>query len=147
LRVWSRRSARAETSTSLGGPNDAFISLPDYHSHVRKGCSMKKSISVLLMGAALAFAGGAWACDGAGQNNHVGEVTKIDKTAGTFTIHDVQTNAPIAFKASKEILDHAAKAKGQVMVGYEKSGDALMVCLPALFSRPRFLFFLPVWFR
>jgi len=86
---------------------------------------MKKSISVLLMGAALAFAGGAWACDGAGQNKHVGEVTKIDKTAGTFTIHDVQTNAPITFKASKEILDHAAKAKGQVMVGYEKSGDAL----------------------
>src|SRR3569833_1327099 len=127
MRGWTRRSARAYTSTSLGGPNDAFISLPDFHSHVRKGCSMKKSISVLLMGAALAFAGGAWACDGAGQNKHVGEVTKIDKTAGTFTIHDVQTNAPITFKASKEILDHAAKAKGQVMVGFVLCGVVLLL--------------------
>src|SRR3569833_704712 len=125
MRGWTRRSARAYTSTSLGGPKKKLISLPDFHSHVRKGCSMKKSISVLLMGAALAFAGGAWACDGAGQNKHVGEVTKIDKTAGTFSFHDVQTYAPITFMASKEILDHAAKAKNQKKKGYEKSGDAL----------------------
>ena len=89
------------------------------------------------MGAALAFAGGAWACDGAGQNNHVGDVTKIAKTAGTITIHDVQTNAPITFKASKEILDHAAKAKGQVKVGYEKSGDALKANDIQLYSHVR----------
>src|SRR3569832_2404817 len=113
MRGWTRRSARAFISTSLGGPNDAFISLPDFHSHVRKGCSMKKSISVLMMGAALAFAGGAWACDGAGQNKLVGEVTKIDKTAGTFTIHDVQSNVPFTFMASKESRGRAAGAGGR----------------------------------
>jgi len=86
---------------------------------------MKKSIAVLILGAGLALAGGAYACDGAGQNKHVGDVTKIDRNAGTFTIHDVQTNAPITFKASNEILNDAAKAKGQVLVGYEKSGNAL----------------------
>lgn len=86
---------------------------------------MKKSIPVLLMAVALGFAGSALACEGAGHNKHVGDVTKVDTMAGTFTIRDLETNAPITFKASKEILDHAAQAKGQVMVGYEKSGNTL----------------------
>lgn len=86
---------------------------------------MNKFIPVLLMTAALGYAGGAWACDGAGHNKHVGDVLKVDTTAGTFTIHDVETNAPITFQASKEVLEYAAKAKGQVLVSYEKSGDKL----------------------
>ena len=77
------------------------------------------------MSAALVFTGSAWACSGAGHNKHVGDVTKINAAAGTFTIHDVETNAPITFKASQEILKDAAKAKGQVLVGYEKNGNDL----------------------
>lgn len=86
---------------------------------------MKKFIPVLLMSAALGFTGGAWACEGAGHNKHVGNVTKVDTKAGTFTILDLETNAPITFKASQEVLKEASHAKGQVLVGYEKSGDAL----------------------
>lgn len=86
---------------------------------------MKKFIPVLLMSAALGFTSGAWACDGAGHNKHVGNVTKVDAKAGTFTILDMETNAPITFKASKEVLNEASNAKGQVVVGYEKSGDLL----------------------
>lgn len=86
---------------------------------------MKKFVQVLFVSGALVFAGGAWACQVAGHNKHVGEVTQVDKAAGTFTIHDLEADAPITFQASKDVLKDAARAKGQVMVSYEKKGDAL----------------------
>lgn len=86
---------------------------------------MKKFLPILLISTALGFSGGVWACDGAGHNKHIGNVTNVDVQAGTFTILDMETNAPITFKASKEVLKEASGAKGPVTVAYEKSGESL----------------------
>jgi hypothetical protein len=67
-----------------------------------------------------------WACKMAGENKHVGVVTKVDQVAGTFTIHDAETNAPIVFSANREILSNAAHAQGQVMVSYENREKQLV---------------------
>jgi len=67
-----------------------------------------------------------WACEMAGENKHVGVVTKVDQVTGTFTIIDAETNAPIVFSANREILSNAAHAQGQVMVSYENREKQLV---------------------
>ncbi len=89
---------------------------------------MKKWIASVVLLLCLSFSGGTpvLACSVAGPNKHVGQVMSVDKKAGTFTIMDAQTNAPISFTASAAILDEAAKATGTVMVSYEKIGNRLV---------------------
>lgn len=70
--------------------------------------------SMLLLGSASALA-----CSAAGPNKHVGPITSIDSKGGFFTILDAQTQQPISFTASKEILDKAAKTKGTVTVNFK----------------------------
>lgn len=86
---------------------------------------MKRLIQVVCVSSLLMVAGGAWACQGAGHNKHVGDVTKVDKTAGTFTIHDMESDGPITFTADQAVLKNASQAKGQVTVSFEKKGDNL----------------------
>ena len=78
--------------------------------------------SVILMSMSAA----GWACKMAGNNKHVGEVTKVDQVSGTFTIRDAETNAPIVFSANREILSNAQHAQGQVMVSYENREKKLV---------------------
>jgi len=89
---------------------------------------MKRLILAILMMAGLTISAvvPAQACTVAGPNKHVGQVLSVDNKAGTFTIMDAQTNAPISFTASTAILGEAAKATGAVMVSYIKSGDRLV---------------------
>lgn len=86
---------------------------------------MTRLIQVVFMSSLLAVAGGAWACESAGHNKHVGEVTKVDTMAGTFTIHDVGMDGPITFTADQAVLKTASQAKGQVLVSFEKKGEKL----------------------
>ena len=74
----------------------------------------------------LLSAGGSWACEVAGPNKHVGQITKIDKLAGTFTIMDAEKGEPITFSFPSEKLTNLAKVKGQVMVGYEEKDGQLV---------------------
>ena len=67
-----------------------------------------------------------WACKMAGENKHVGEITKVDQVAGTFTIRDAETNKPIVFSANREMLSNAEHAQGQVMVSYENREKKLV---------------------
>jgi hypothetical protein len=67
-----------------------------------------------------------WACKMAGENKHVGVVTKVDQVSGTFTIRDAETNAPIVFSANREMLSNASHAQGQVMVSYENREKQLV---------------------
>ncbi len=86
---------------------------------------MKRLFNVICVSSLLLVAGGAWACTGAGHNKHVGDVTMVDKLAGTFTIHDMESDGPITFTADQAVLQNASQAKGQVTVSFEKKGDKL----------------------
>ena len=79
-------------------------------------------VSVMLM----TVSATGWACKMAGANKHVGVVTKVDQVAGTFTIRDAETNAPIVFSANREMLSNAEHAQGQVMVSYENREKQLV---------------------
>ena len=89
---------------------------------------MKKRIAGLAVAVALFLGGGlfALACSVAGPSKHVGQVTSVNAKAGTFTILDAETHAPIEFSASREILRDAGKSKGPVMISYRKSGNHLV---------------------
>lgn len=69
----------------------------------------------------------ALACSMAGEGHHVGkQVTAIDADAGTFTIIDVESNAPIQFHASKALLDIVSEGPGPVLVSYEDRDGELV---------------------
>lgn len=67
----------------------------------------------------------AMACEAAGPNSHVGQVTAVDPAKGTFTIMDAETREPITFIAGTDILSGLKNAKGMVKVNYEDKGDKL----------------------
>ncbi|MDH5324025.1 MAG: hypothetical protein OEZ68_18845 [Gammaproteobacteria bacterium] len=77
---------------------------------------------IVLMGALIAPIT-TWACDAAGPSTHIGNVLSVDAGKKTFTIRDAQSNSPITFAASNEIIDGLKGAKGSVMVNYEDSDD------------------------
>ncbi len=68
-----------------------------------------------------------FACSMAGEGNHVGkQVTAVDVDAGTFTIIDVESNSPIQFSASKDLLAKVSKGPGPVLVSYEDQDGQLV---------------------
>jgi len=64
------------------------------------------------------------ACDSAGSNVHIGEVTSID--SGTFTLLDAETNSPIKFTASSELLLTLAGLRRTIAVDYREEEDRLV---------------------
>lgn len=87
---------------------------------------MKLAIICAVSGFLAISGGAASACQVAGPNKHVGQVTAVDGAASTFTILDAETRAPITFHASKAILKDVSGASGQVMVSYEEKGGDLV---------------------
>jgi hypothetical protein len=86
----------------------------------------KVIIPVLVSAILMTVSATGLACKMAGANKHVGVVTKVDPVAGTFTIRDAETNAPIVFSANREMLSNAEHAQGQVMVSYENREKQLV---------------------
>ena len=80
---------------------------------------------VALAAALLLMPTAALACGSAEQKTHVGQVTGVDKKAGSFTIFDVQTASPISFVSDKALLEGLENVHGMVQVKYEHDGDAL----------------------
>jgi hypothetical protein len=91
-----------------------------------KEADMKKYIWPGLVALMLTGAGQLWACSAAGPDKHVGPVTAVDQQAGTFTILDAEKRTPITFVASKQVLSHAAAAKGSVIVRFEQADGGLV---------------------
>lgn len=63
-----------------------------------------KSIITALLAAALAAAGTAMACDGLGENTHMGNIISIDRSDHTFVIVDTESRARISFSATQQML-------------------------------------------
>lgn len=85
-----------------------------------------RSISLLILLLAMA-ATPVFACSMAGPGNHVGkQVTAVDVEAGTFTIVDVESNGPIEFNASKELLNKVSEGPGPVLVSFEDHDGKLV---------------------
>ncbi len=68
----------------------------------------------------------AWACDAAGPNTHVGPVTAIDHSGGTFTIIDAQTHLPITFSAPESIIKEAARGGDSLAVSFREEKGRLI---------------------
>lgn len=67
------------------------------------------------------------ACSMAGEGKHVAkQVTAVDAEAGTFTIVDAQSNGPIQFSASKDLLAKISEGPGPVLVSYEDQDGKLV---------------------
>ena len=86
----------------------------------------KLIISLVASVVLMTVSASGWACKMAGDHKHVGVVTKVDQMAGTFTIRDAETNAPIVFSASREMLSNAQHAQGPIMVSYENREKRLV---------------------
>ncbi|MCI0505040.1 MAG: hypothetical protein L0Z73_02920 [Gammaproteobacteria bacterium] len=87
---------------------------------MKKQSIIKSILATSLLIAPLA----TWACDAAGPSTHIGTVQSVDASTKTFTIIDAQTQMPIKFAASNEIIDGLKDAKGSVMVNFEKMEDS-----------------------
>lgn len=66
----------------------------------------------------------SFACDSAGSNVHIGEVTSID--SGTFTLLDAETNSPIKFTASPDLLLALAGLRRTIAVDYQQEEGRLV---------------------
>ncbi|MBL1432437.1 hypothetical protein JYT96_00365 [Gammaproteobacteria bacterium AH-315-C21] len=85
-----------------------------------------RSLSLLVMIGGF-IAAPVFACSMAGEGNHVGkQVTAVDVEAGTFTIVDAQSNGPIQFSASKDLLVKVSEGPGPVLVSYEDRDGELV---------------------
>ena len=52
---------------------------------------------------------------------------------GRFNIRDMESNAPITFNASTDIMKQVKKANGQIMVNYEEDDDGSLVATSVAF--------------
>jgi hypothetical protein len=68
----------------------------------------------------------AVACDNMGPGKHVGQVVAVDPAAGTITIMDAQTRAPISFSADKQTLE-PIRTQRNVIISFRTEGDRLVV--------------------
>lgn len=83
-----------------------------------------KRVSQLLLAATLVLAPFyTWACSAAGDSKHIGSVTSVDQKAKKFTIKDAETQGPITFTATDEIIDSLKNHKGRVLVNFEKTSE------------------------
>ena len=80
-------------------------------------------IKSMLLAALIAAPGTLWACDAAGKQTHIGNITAIDTSTKSFTIRDAQTQSLITFAANTEILRSLKDSSGSIMVNYEEAED------------------------
>ena len=86
---------------------------------------MKKLITVTALSALMVFAvSPAWSCSMAGPNTHIGVVTDVNANANTFTMIDAETQHPITFVTTPELLKGISKNQ-QITVTFQKTGKNL----------------------
>jgi len=78
------------------------------------------SISTVSVAAVvLGITANVWACNSAGPNKHVGNVTAIDLGKKTFSIRDAETDHLITFQTSDSSL-RVLKVNDRVLVGFKE---------------------------
>jgi hypothetical protein len=82
-------------------------------------------IKATVLSAVVALPMGALACEGMGPNVHVGNVVSIDAKKNTFTIKDAQSQSPVTFTASQDIINALHNMTGVVRVNYAKDDTQL----------------------
>lgn len=85
---------------------------------------VKPLIISTLASALLLGSSAIWACGGEASGKHIGNVMKISKTS--FTIRDAETNSPITFNASPDIMKEVKSADGRIMVNYEEDEEGAL---------------------
>jgi hypothetical protein len=92
-----------------------------------KAMTVKQFLFICLLATSFSIAStSGWACSVAGPGKHIGQVTNVDDQAGTVTLLDAETNEPIVFIASSDILKEVHAASGQVMISYEERDGKLI---------------------
>ena len=86
---------------------------------------LTRTLTAFAIATALSIPVGAWACQAAGSNTHVGRLLSVDVKAKSFTIIDAETRHPITFVSNEAILKDLAAAKGTIGVSYEDTGGLL----------------------
>ncbi len=74
-------------------------------------------------------ANGVMACGGEESGKHIGSVLKVNADNSTFTIRDAETNSPITFSASKDIMKEVGQASGRVVINYEEDDEGALVAV------------------
>ncbi len=91
-----------------------------------------KNFMVSGISAMLIFSSSAlWACGGEESGKHIGNVLKVQQSS--FTIRDAETNRPITFNASTEVLNNIKSANGSVVVNYEENEDGALNAISVAF--------------
>ncbi len=85
---------------------------------------MKKLITAALSLLVVFAANPVWSCSMAGPNTHIGVVTDINASAHTFTLIDAETQHPITFVTTAELLKGISKNQ-QITVTFQKTGKNL----------------------
>lgn len=80
-------------------------------------------LSSTLVISSLLVMGSVMACDAMGPGAHMGQLMSVNAAQSTFTIRDAQSQSPITFSASDEIIAGLEGMNGSVMVKYEKEDD------------------------
>ena len=83
------------------------------------------AIIAVLAAAMIVASTPAGACEAAGPSTHVGQVLKVDRANGSFSIMDAEKLTAITFSAGKDILDKVADTKKMAVVNYEDTGNGL----------------------
>jgi len=86
--------------------------------------SLKPLIISTLASAFILGSSVIWACGGEASGKHIGSVMKVSKTS--FTIKDAETNSPITFNASADIMKEVKSADGRIMVNYEENDEGAL---------------------
>jgi len=81
----------------------------------------------------MGFSSAVFACGGEASGKHIGSMMKVNASSSTFTIRDMETNSPITFNASSDIMSEVKKASGRVMVNYEENDEGALVATGVAF--------------
>lgn len=87
---------------------------------------MNRVVMLAVLTALAALVAPAGACDSMGPGKHVGRVAAVDPAAGTITIIDAQTRAPITFSADKQTLEPIGTQRN-VIISFRTEGERLVV--------------------
>lgn len=91
-----------------------------------------KSLIVSGISAMLIFSSSTlWACGGEESGKHIGNVLKVQQSS--FTIRDAETNRPITFNASAEVLNDIKSSNGRVVVNYKENEDGALNAISVAF--------------
>ncbi|MDX8405318.1 MAG: hypothetical protein R8K50_04125 [Mariprofundus sp.] len=81
-------------------------------------------LKIWMVAITLLAAGPAWACDAAGPDIHVGQVSSVN--GNSFTITDAQSGGPISFTTAGDMHGKAPKQGDAVSVKYSKGEKGLV---------------------